>query len=63
VVALTTGASTDSGMTRADVWALACARCAVTTTRHESGAIVLHIAERSEALTPSDANARARTSA
>lgn len=29
----------------------------------ESGAIVFHIAERSEALMPSDANARARTSA
>jgi glutathione S-transferase len=29
----------------------------------ESGAIVLHIAERSEALMPSDANGRARTSA
>src|ERR1700732_458520 len=29
----------------------------------ESGAIVLHIAERSEALTPSDANGRARTRA
>jgi glutathione S-transferase len=32
------------------------------TTLFESGAIVLHIAERSEALTPPDAHGRARTS-